>query len=103
MSDTEIVIEPFAQHPGYIASVSGRLADGEVDPQGVGLTRVDAATDLARHLTADAHPAAMLAVAVVLREDLAALFENAPAGYTGGDRAIAKSAYERAIRIIEGI
>jgi hypothetical protein len=66
--ETNIVVEPIPANPGYVAHITGHLADPESDPSGFGMTRLEAALDLARHLIEDADPCACLAIAAVLRE-----------------------------------
>lgn len=98
-AETNITIEPFPQHPGFTASITGHLADPETDPIGTGATREAAALDLARSMCGGdvAHPCLLLAVAAAMRENLRL------AGYDPKWDAQALVAYDRAIRFVEGI
>lgn len=100
-AETTITIEPFPEHPGFVAAIAGRLADPETDPHGVGATREAAALELARSLLDHAPETTCLAIAAVMREDMAEMIEatGAPAAHAN----IMRIAYERAIRLVEGI
>ena len=98
---TGVTIEPIHGGPGYTACITGHLADPESDPTGAGKTREAAALDLAQQLFEDVHPCACLAIAAVLREDMAKCLALPSAD--DGDRAAMRFAYNRAIRTIKGV
>lgn len=100
MSDTYIAIEPIPGNPGYVAAVSGKLADPETDPTGTGRTREIAARDIAEWLLEDAHPCAMLAVAAYLREHVDHVRAEHPD--VGGERPFL-SGILRAAELVEGL
>lgn len=64
---TTVRIDPCPGGPGYVAALSGRLADPECDPTGFGATPTLAALDLARSLHERGHECVFLAVGAMLR------------------------------------
>lgn len=100
-AETHVTVEPIPANPGFIASITGHLSDPETDPHGVGATREAAALELARSLLDHAPETTCLAIAAVMREDMAEMIEatGAPAAHAN----IMRIAYERAIRLVEGI
>lgn len=97
MGETSIVIEPIPGNPGYVADITGHLADPENDPRGMGDTRIAAARDLATSLIERKHECSMSAVAALLREDMRDLLTNC----LPPDRHAVRATYERAIGLIE--
>ena len=95
-TEIHVTVEPIQANPGFIASITGHLSDPETDPQGVGATREAAALDLARSLHERGHPCLFLAVAAAMRENLRS------AGYDPKYEVMAITAYDRAIRLVEG-
>ena len=91
---TDVTIEACPGGPGFVAALSGRLADPECDPTGFGPTPALAALDLARSLHERGHECVFIAVGAMLRAEAGSPREDGTGPYSG---------LIRAAELVEGI